>query len=128
MLLRVVLGEPGRLRNWPRIQQAVSSELIRLECFRTLDRARLAGRLDDDEVTDSRNAIDEILASFDKIAVSRRILLAAAEPLPVTLGSLDAIHLVSARWLRSRIPELRFATHDIELARAAKSLGFSLAG
>jgi hypothetical protein len=47
VLLRVVLGEPGRLRIWPRITTAVSSELIRLECLRTIDRARLRLGLDD---------------------------------------------------------------------------------
>lgn len=126
VLLRVVLGEPGRLRAWSRIRQVASSELIRVECFRTLDRARIAGTLADDEVAERRYAVDELLESFDKIALDRRILRSAAEPLPTTLGSLDAIHLASARALRVRVPELRFATHDNALAIAAHAVGFTI--
>ena len=124
VLLRVVLGEPGRLRAWSRIRRAVSNELIRVEALRTLDRARLAGVLADDEVATRRAAIDEVLAAFDLVAVDRRILRRAAEPLPTTLGTLDAIHLASAVSLRTRTPDLRLATHDEALTIAARALGF----
>ncbi len=126
VLLRVVLGEPRRLRAWSRIRHASSSELIRVECLRTLDRARLAGELADDEVAERRESVDELLASFDTITLDRRILRSAAEPLPTTLGTPDAIHLASARALRMRVPELRFATHDDALAIAARAVGFTV--
>lgn len=87
VLLRVVLGERGRLRAWPRIRRAISSELVRVEAFRTLDRARLAQLLSDAEVAERRMAVDEIPASFDLVAVERRILRRALEPLPVSLGT-----------------------------------------
>jgi predicted nucleic acid-binding protein len=114
------------LRGWSRIQYATSSELIRLECLRTLDRARILGQLADDEVAERRFAVDEMLESFDRVTLDRRILRAAAEPLPTTLGTLDAIHLASARAMRGRYPELKFATHDKALAIAATAVGFSV--
>jgi uncharacterized protein len=126
VLLRIVLREPGRLRAWSKIQSAVSSELIRVECMRTLDRARLLRRLDDEEVAERRSAIDEMLASFDKVVLDRRILRAAAEPLPTTLGTLDAIHLASARALQRGHADLRFATHDRVLAIAARAVGLKI--
>lgn len=126
VLLRVVLGEPKRLRSWSRIVQPASSELIRVECSRTLDRARLAGVLGDDEVADRREAVEEVLATFDLVTIDRRILRRAAEPLPTTLGTLDALHLASAMALRMRVPDLRLATHDEALALAARAVGFSL--
>jgi len=126
VLLRVVLGEPKRLRAWGRIVKPASSELIRVECSRTLDRARLARRLADDEVADKREAVEALLTAFDLVTLDRRILRRAAEPLPTTLGSLDAIHLASAMALRSRVPELRLATHDEALALAARALGFTV--
>ncbi len=125
VLLRIVLKEPNRLRAWSRIEFAASSELTRVECFRTLDRARLAHKLSDDEIAGQRAAIDEMLESFDKIAVDRRILRSAAEPLPTRLGTLDAIHLASARSLRGIHAELKFATHDDVLAVAARAVGFA---
>jgi len=36
VLLRVILGEPEPLASWDQIDAAVSSELIRLECLRTI--------------------------------------------------------------------------------------------
>jgi predicted nucleic acid-binding protein len=124
VLLRIVLKERNRLRAWSRIQAAACSELTRVECFRTLDRARLSGHIADDEVAQRRLAIDEMLESFDTIALDRRILRTAAEPLPTTLGTLDAIHLASARALRTRYPELTFASHDKALVIAARAVGF----
>lgn len=126
MLLRVILGEPGRLRAWRRIVRPAASEIIRAECLRTLDRARLAGLLADDEVAARRTAVEAVLASFDLIAVDRRILRRAAEPLPTALGTLDALHLTSALALRVRVPDLRMATHDTTLAVAAQAVGFTL--
>lgn len=126
VVLRVILGERGRLRGWARIRHPVSSELARVECFRTLDRARLARLLGDEEVAKRRAFGEQVLASFTKIALSRRVLRAAAEPLPTTLGTLDAIHLASAQAFRARVPDLRFATHDAALAVAARAVGFTL--
>jgi len=126
VLLRVILGEAGRLRAWRRIVHPASSELVRVECLRTLDRARLAGALADDEVAERREAVEEMLSTFELVTLDRRILRRAAEPLPTTLGTLDAIHLASALALRMRRPELRVATHDDALAIAARAVGFTV--
>jgi predicted nucleic acid-binding protein len=127
VVLRVVLGERGRLASWRKITAPVTSELARVECFRTLDRARLAGVLTDDDIADRRTLVDEILAGFDRVALDRRILRRATEPFPTTIGTLDAIHLASALALRTSIPDLRFATHDVALAIGARAVGFQLA-
>ncbi len=50
----------------------------------------------------------------------------AAEPLPTTLGTLDALHLASALLVRASDLELAFATHDLELAIAAGAMGFEI--
>jgi hypothetical protein len=44
------------------------------------------------------------------------------------LGSLDAIHLASAVLARSKSPDLVIATHDAELATAARAVGFEVLG
>ena len=38
VVLRLVLGEPNQLPEWPRIESAVASALAEVECLRTLDR------------------------------------------------------------------------------------------
>lgn len=128
VLLRVVLGESRRLRTWGRISQAVSSELIRLECLRTLDRARLTLRLEDEAVADRRAAVLEAIEGFSLVPLSRPVLERAADPFPTMVGSLDAIHLASALLVRDRFEDLSLATHDDELALAARAVGFQVQG
>jgi predicted nucleic acid-binding protein len=47
VVLRVVLGERGRLKEWSRTSEAVTSEITRVECLRALDRLRLEGGMAD---------------------------------------------------------------------------------
>jgi predicted nucleic acid-binding protein len=126
VVLRVALGEPARLAAWTKIREPVTSELARVECFRVIDRQRLGGLLEDDEVADRRDAIDDLLSSFEIAALDRRILRRATEPMPTSLRTLDAIHIASALAVRGRDPTLRLATHDAQMATAARALGFRL--
>lgn len=128
VLLRVVLGEPGRLAEWGRSERWISSELIRLESLRTIDRARLLASLPDRDVSLRRAAVLEHLEAFELVRIGSRVLERAAEPFPTSLGSLDAIHLASALVVRERYPGLAFATHDTELATAARATGFRVLG
>lgn len=128
VLLRVVFGEPGRLKIWPKIENPVSSELIRLECLRTIDRARIRLGLTDEAVAQRRAALLESIDTFALIVVDRLVLEHAAEPFPTLLGSLDAIHLASAVLAREDFDGLVLATHDEELARAARAVGFLVHG
>jgi len=128
VLLRIVLGEPGRLRIWPTITNAVSSELIWLECLRTIDRARIRLGLEDRQVAKYRADVLEAVDAFTLVALDPIVLERASEPFPTTLGSLDAIHLASALLARDRFDKLVFATHDDELGLAAQATGFQVYG
>lgn len=128
VLLRIVLGEPGPLRQWRAITRPIASELIRLECLRTIDRARMRYHLDDQRVAAQRAAVLEQLAAFETIPIDSVVLQRAAEPFPTLLGSLDAIHLASALMARALLPGLQFATHDSALAVAAQATGFQVLG
>ena len=107
---------------------AVASELIRLECLRTIDRARIQLRLEDAEVAERREAILEITEGFHLVPITSRVLDRAAEPFPTMLGSLAAIHLASAQLVRDGFEGLSIATHDLGLATAARALGFRVHG
>ena len=128
VLLRVVLGERGRLREWPRSERWISSELVRLESLRTIDRARLKLRLSDRAVSVRRAAVLEHLRAFDLIRLQAAVLERAAEPFPTSLGTLDAVHLASALLAREHYEDLVLATHDRELATAAEAVGFRVVG
>jgi predicted nucleic acid-binding protein len=128
VLLRVILGESRRLLEWDSIDTAVSSELIRVECLRTIDRARIQLPLDDAAVAQHRADVLEALEAIDLVPIDASILDRAAEPFPTLLGTPDALHLASALAMRSRYDDLLFATHDAALGTAARSMGFTVAG
>ncbi|MCC6848827.1 MAG: PIN domain-containing protein [Deltaproteobacteria bacterium] len=128
VLLRIVLHEAGRLREWKQSSRWFSSQLIRTECLRTIDRARVQCSLPDEEVADRRGAILDHLRAFDLITIDRAVLERAADPFPTTVGTLDALHLASALAARATEPALVFATHDRELGVAARATGFRVVG
>jgi len=128
VLLRIVMGEPNRLPIWGKITNPVSSELIRLECLRTIDRARIRLGLEDRRIADYRADVLEAIDAFSLVALDSVVLERASEPFPTALGSLDAIHLASAMLIRTGLDGLEFATHDDELGTAARAIGFQVHG
>lgn len=128
VLLRIVLGEPDPLVDWSAVTDPVSSELIRLECLRTIDRARIRLGLDDRHVAQRRADLLEAIDSFTLVPLGATVLDRASEPMPTLLGSLDAIHLASALLVRDQLPGLTFATHDVGLGTAALAVGFKVHG
>jgi hypothetical protein len=128
VLLRVILGERGRLPIWSKITGPISSELIRLECLRTIDRARIRIGLDDARVARYRADALDAVDSLRLIALDSAVLARAADPFPTLLGTLDAIHLSSAVLAREEVEDLVFATHNDKLAVAALSMGFDVQG
>jgi hypothetical protein len=126
VMLRVILGEPGRISSWTLIDRGVSSELLRLECLRTIDRARIRLRLDDEVVAQYRADVLEACEALTIIPIDAAVLARACAPFPTLVGSLDAIHLASALLVRDRFEGLIMATHDAELAVAARAEGFKV--
>ena len=127
VVLRVVFAEPDRLDAWSRITRPLSSELLRIECLRTLDRARLRQTLDEAEVARIRADLLEIIDSFDLVELDERVKARATEPFPTMLRTLDAMHLSSALLARAAGDgEMAFATHDRELSIAATAVGFKV--
>jgi predicted nucleic acid-binding protein len=128
VLLRVVLGEPGVLAEWTAIDMAVASELIRVEALRTIDRARVLAQLPDEEVALRREGVFAVLGGFHVAGVSAAVLQRAADPFPTLVCTLDALHLATALLVRAEHEDLVFATHDRQLAIAARSVGFPVLG
>ena len=127
VLLRVIQGATDALPSW-RLITPVSSQLVRVECLRVIDRARTKGLTDDLTAARDRTAVLEAISAFSLLAVTDAVLQRAADPFPTALGTLDAIHLASALELRAEFPDLEIATHDRELAVAAQSIGFTVVG
>ncbi len=129
VILRKLLSQPAALREWVLIRGGPVSRLAEVECLRALDRMRVDGALNDQQVSAARESLYRTLASFEVVEVSRTVLSRAAQPTPTALGTLDAIHLASAIIWRDRTKKTAaFATHDESLAIAARAQGFRVVG
>jgi predicted nucleic acid-binding protein len=128
-LLRLVLGEPGALEDLRRADALVSSELLVVESHRTIDRLRVKGSLSTEDAVERRQLVGEWLEAVDLVLLRGPILARASEPMPVALGSLDALHLATALVWRDRLNQpLVLATHDDLLGLAARTFGFDVRG
>jgi predicted nucleic acid-binding protein len=128
-LLRLILREPGALEDLRSCEALVASELIAVESRRTIDRLRLQGTLSTHEAADRLKVVAEWIEAIDLVLVRPPVLSRAGEPMPVPLGTLDAIHLATALLWRERMAGLSvLATHDSALALAARSFGFDVVG
>jgi predicted nucleic acid-binding protein len=127
VVLRSLLREPGAIENWSRWDLLVSSELIRVESFRSLDRLRLTGRLREAQMADAVDALRLLLKGFVQVPVESAIQDRAAGPFSAVIGTLDAIHLATALlWMEEGGEPLLFVTHDVQLAVAARLSGLEV--
>jgi predicted nucleic acid-binding protein len=128
-LLRIVLREPGALDDLRSYDALVSSELLAVESARTIDRLRLQGSLTSEEATARVRAVNDWLEGIDLVLLRPPVLSRASEPMPVSLGTLDALHLATALIWRDRMGPLpAMATHDTALGLAAQAFGFDVRG
>lgn len=129
VLLRRIFGEPGALSEQKGLEYVVASEILKIECFRSIDRMRIALKLGDDEISRRSEAVHTALRRIRLVRFTRAVSERAMQPFPTLLRSLDAIHLSSALlWKEKEASDLAFLTHDLELARAARAMGFSVIG
>lgn len=129
IILRIIFGEKNALKFPKNIQIHAANEILKIECFRTIDRMRHSLFISDDEIAERHVALHKALRMLHIIKYSDAITRRACEPFPITLKSLDAIHLSSAvLWSQQINEEILFLTHDLQLAKAARSLGFEVLG
>lgn len=129
IVLRVLLKAPKPLRSWGDWEEAAASDLMGVEARRAIDRSRLDSALDDEQVAELHQQLRQVEIRLRRIAINKRILGRAAQPMATAVKTLDAIHLASALVLQEahRAPVL-FATHDPQQAIAARALGFACSG
>ena len=127
VVLRLLFGEPEPLTTWMN-DQPISSELLRVECLRVIDRTRVSHALDDKTTSRLRAGALDLIAPIALVTLTSDLLERAAEPFPTLLRTLDAIHLATALALRDEYPDITVVTHDAELAVAGRAMGFHVAG
>jgi predicted nucleic acid-binding protein len=84
--------------------------------------------LDDETAASLRASALDLINHFPLVSITNQVLVRAADPFPTLLRTLDSIHLATALALRDDYPDLVLASHDRELATAARSVGFTVSG
>lgn len=129
IVLRRFFGEVSPLKEWKSIKQGFSSRIMKLECLRTIDRLHIRSRISDEEAASGLAAFYDLISNVGLLPVTDAVMKRAEQAMPVTLATLDSIHLVTAIfWREKQGGDFVFATHDAELALAAKAHGFEVIG
>lgn len=98
----------------------VSSRLLQYEVW---TRVNARGRSD----VVQREAARALLASVDLVELSPTALERALQPFPITLRTLDALHLATVEFLRRSGHPMELASYDTRLVAAAEAMGIEIA-
>lgn len=74
-----------------------------------------------------RAAAARALARVSMIEMTQAVLARALDPYPLSVRTLDGLHLATMEFLRAKGQALRLASYDLRLIAAAEALGFALA-
>ena len=117
VVLAHLLGEnrspPDTLWRGP----VTSSRLLEYEVWNRIHAYRL-GRSHGEET-------QAFIAGFVLMELSPAILVRALEPFPVSVRTLDALHLATVEFIRRREPNVELASYDKRLLAGAQALGIS---
>ena len=67
------------------------------------------------------------LGAVEFVEMTQQVLVRVLEPWPVSVRTLDALHLATMDFLRKRGEPIELASFDHRLSAAAQALGFNLA-
>jgi predicted nucleic acid-binding protein len=129
VVLRRLQQEAAPVRTWAQWEHAYSSELLRVEVLRTIDRNRLKNALTDREVAELATRAHAVFDAIEFVALTPAVLNRASHSFSTALGTLDALHLATAlRLAEVGGIDLVLLTHDSELAIAARGVNISVEG
>lgn len=129
VMLRHILGDVGAYGMVKQLDRIWSSELLRVEVLRTIDRSRIVYRWGDEEVARRLQVMIAVLAPLQEVSIQMPILREAGRPMSTTVGTLDAIHIATALLVREQNQQdLLFLTHDRRQGIAAMAAGLTVEG
>jgi hypothetical protein len=93
----------------------VSSRLLTYEVWTRVHARRLAASHGD--------AARDLFGCLLLLELAPPVLARALEPFPIPVRSLDALHLASLEFVRSKAGDVALATYDSRMSAAARALG-----
>lgn len=125
VVLRYILAGDVSIRHALDYPAVMSSELTEIECRRVLLRCRLQGELVDEGFVEAIHRLDSVLEGIDLVELSPAIKRRAMESFPVSVKTLDALHLSTALAIGSAGEEGKVALFSLD---RAMNLGASALG
>lgn len=126
VILRLVFAQPPFYQDLDRFMVVYTSELLSIECRRTIENARLVHLLSDENFAIRMEGFLKYLQKITEIPLQPTILQRAASPFSTVVKTLDALHLATALSL-NQMP-MTFITHDEQQGIAARVCGFKVEG
>lgn len=129
VIIRIALDESSKVQGLSGFTDLATSELTQVELRRVLDRYRLTAQVTDEILMKATTKIEIIKKTMSILNLTQAVLLRAGHPLPVALGTLDAIHLASALiWQDAVAQPVTMITHDVQLAKASRMMSLDVVG
>lgn len=126
--LRVLFQEPHAF-VFPKEGLLVSSILLKVECFRVLDRFHKLRQRSPSQILLARTSLYRLLETIELVELNSLTLERASQSFDVPIKTLDAIHLSTALiYTQEFETPLIMLTHDNQLGRATRMLNIEVIG
>ena len=129
-VLAWVFGEPrgvAVVRALKAAEQVVVSDLLLVECDRSVIRAAALGALTGAKVISVRRRFARASAHWQVLSISRQVLERSRQPFPrEPVRTLDALHLASVLDARTSLTEIAMLSLDDRIRGNAQDLGFQV--
>jgi predicted nucleic acid-binding protein len=125
IVLRHILVGDVSIRHALEFPAIMSSELLEIECRRALLRCRMHDELTDETLIEAVRRFEDVLGSVDLVELSPAIKRRAMESFPVSVKTLDALHLATALAIGSSTDDEKVVLFSFD---RAMNLGASALG
>jgi predicted nucleic acid-binding protein len=129
-VLAWLLGEKGGSlvrRALAGARTIISSDLTILECERVLIRAAFLGDLSEAAAANLGARLAAAAGAWNILRLAPDIIDRARKPFPAEpIRTLDALHVASALYARSAVPDLEILSLDERIRRVANALGIAV--
>lgn len=128
VLLRHIFLGDSSIEHVLACENIVSSELLEIEAMRVIHRYRMEGNIGDEGFITARERLEEIMGTVSLIALSSSVKKRAMDAFPVSIKTLDALHIASLLIFTDVRPEetVLVFSFDSGMNRCAKALGFTV--
>ena len=128
VLMRFLLSDTGAM-NCSNMGVLVSSEVLRVECFRALDRIHRQRQRTSEQILLARTSFYQMISNINFVQLGKPVLELASQSFDMPIKTLDAIHLSTALLYGEEFgTPLVMLTHDLQLGRAARSQNLEVLG